>query len=130
MFAKKSGQTQGMSTNAAHLAATVLRRRAELDLSQMEVWRSGGPSNTTLTTIENGLLSNLTSSTARKLDAGLLWERGSARRVWEGGEPTPMGRTRRDETWLRQRIDEAEISATMRARLLNVLDGVEGVRGA
>jgi hypothetical protein len=119
-----------MSTNAAHLAEKVLQRRTDLDLSQIDVWRTGGPSNTTLTTIENGLLTNLTASTARKLDAGLLWEKGSARRVWEGGEPTPLGGGRRDEGWLRERIDEAEISAATRARLLAALDGHQGVRGA
>lgn len=119
-----------MSTNAKRLAEKVLRRRAELDLSQIDVWRTGGPSNTTLTTIENGLLENLTPSTARKLDAGLLWEKGSARKVWEGGEPTPLGSSRKDAGWLRRQIDEAEISASLRTRLLDVLDDRQGVRGA
>ena len=81
-----------MSSKASrNLAKWVVARRDELDLSQLDVWQSGGPSNTTLTEIENGRIENLTRTTARKLDAGLRWEPGSAKRVWEGGEPVPAG---------------------------------------
>lgn len=111
-----------MSSNAQHLGEHVLRRRAQLEASQLDIHGNGGPSNTTLTQIENGLLNDLTRTTAKKLDEGLLWEPGSARRVWEGGEPTPLGPRRRDEQWLRERIDEAEISAAVRRRLLAALD--------
>lgn len=120
-----------MSSNAQHLGDHVRRRRAQLDVSQIDVWQMGGPSNTTLTQVEGGRLEKLSSVTARKLDSGLLWEPGSARRVWEGGEPTPLGtHGRRDEQWLRERIDEAEISAAVRRRLLAALGQSEGVRGA
>ena len=83
-----------MSTNktaaAGRLGAAVLARRLELDLSQLDAWQSGGPSNSTLTTIENGRLTDLTRNTARKLDAVLRWEAGSARRIWEGtGQARP-----------------------------------------
>lgn len=79
------------STAARNLAKWVVARRDELDLSQLDVWQAGGPSNTTLTEIENGRIASLTRTTARKLDAGLRWEAGSAKRVWEGGEPVALG---------------------------------------
>lgn len=79
-----------MSSNAERLAAVVLARREELALTQLEVAAAGGPSNTTLTMIENGLTANLTNATAKKLDRGLQWAPGSARAVWFGGDPTPL----------------------------------------
>lgn len=84
-----------MSSNeerAARFAAAVLQRRTELAKSQLDVWRSGGPSNSTLTTLENGR-GELTNATAKKLDKALEWEPGSALRLWrEGVEPTPKRR--------------------------------------
>lgn len=57
----------------------------------MDVWNKRGPSNTTLTLIENGRLDDLTPATARKLDAGLDWTNGSALRLWrEGVEPVAL----------------------------------------
>lgn len=113
-----------MSSNADRLARAVVQRRESLDVSQLTVWQAGGPSNTKLTEIENGRLEKLTASTARKLDQGLLWEPGSARRVWEGGDPVALVRrgSRRDEAWLQDRINEADISADLRRRLLAALD--------
>lgn len=117
---------------AVRLGEYVLARRDELQVSQIEVSRAGGPSNTTLTKIESGHLANLERATARKLDKGLGWQPGSARRVWEGGEPLSIAATSepRGREWLRGRIDEAEIPAGLRARLLAVLVEHEGVRGA
>lgn len=79
------------STPAERLRDAVLARRRDLDATQLEIWQAGGPSNTTLGKIENAEIENLTRTTARKLDKGLEWEQGSARRVWEGGEATPLG---------------------------------------
>lgn len=79
-----------MSSNTQRLGEAVLARRHELELTQLEVWNSGGPSNTTLTTIENGQQTSLSRATARKLDKGLQWVEGSAKRVWEGGDPVPL----------------------------------------
>lgn len=76
-----------MSSNSQRLGEYVLARRAALDVTQLDVWQAGGPSNTTLSDIENGRLENLTRTTARKLDQGLGWVPGSARSVWDGGEP-------------------------------------------
>lgn len=106
-----------MSTNegpppagAERLRWYVLRRRNdELDLSQMEVWQAGGPSNTTLTKIENGHLEKLERVTARRLDTGLRWEPGSARRVWDGGEPKPLVTNHAEDLAdLRRRILESD----------------------
>lgn len=79
-----------MSANAERFGRIALERREELDLTQMDVWQAGGPSNTTQTKIENGQLARLTRTTARKLDKGLQWVDGSARTTWNGGDPTPL----------------------------------------
>lgn len=81
-----------MSSPAERLAAAVkARRENELRLNQLEVAGRGGPSNSKLTEIENGRLAQLTPSTERKLDKGLGWLDGSARRVWNGtGDAIPI----------------------------------------
>ena len=79
-----------MSTEGERLGRYVLARRDELDLTQIDVWHAGGPSNTSLTKIEGGLLESLSRATARKLDRGLQWEPGSAKVIWAGGEPTKV----------------------------------------
>ena len=84
------GKLQVMSTEGERLGRYVLARRDELDLTQIEVWHAGGPSNTSLTKIEGGLLESLSRATARKLDRGLQWEPGSAKVIWAGGEPTKV----------------------------------------
>lgn len=116
-----------MSTNAEHLARRVLARRHELDMSQLDVWQAGGPSNTTLTKIENGEMEALARTTARKLDTGLRWEPGSARRVFEGGEPTPLREERPAGELERLRRDietSRAIDEATRARLLADLDAM------
>lgn len=76
---------------ASQLAFHVKWRRGNLGLNQLEVWQAGGPSNTTLTEIENGRLETLTNSTAKKLDKGLQWEPGSAMAAWrDGTRPTAL----------------------------------------
>lgn len=116
-----------MSSKAHRLAKAVRARRKELDVSQLDVWQAGGPSNTKLTEIENGRTESLTRTTARKLDIGLQWEPGSAKRIWEGGEPTPLISTRvppADAQLLRQQIEAAEeIDDLTREQLLRILDG-------
>lgn len=121
-----------MSTNAQRLGEYVLARRLELDLNQLDVHAAGGPSNSTLTNIENGRLEDLTRATARKLDKGLRWQPGSARSIWDGGEPIPLGGRpayREDDLEeLRRHIGAADVDDALRKRLLDVID--EGVRGA
>lgn len=113
-----------MSTKGEHLAEAVRQRREELDLTQLDVWLSGGPSNSTLTEIENARIETLTRTTARKLDAALHWEAGSAKRVWEGGEPTPLlpGIPSADSKILREQIEAADLEPEKKAALLKVLD--------
>lgn len=72
------------------LAEVVLARRQELRLSQREVLERGGPSNATMTQIENGMARNPSEATLRKLDHALMWEPGSARRVLDGVDPIPL----------------------------------------
>lgn len=80
-----------MSSNVARLGRAVLARRDELDLSQLDVAAAGGPSDTTLSRIENGLATSVSKITLRRLDAALAWNSGSARRVYTGtGDPTPL----------------------------------------
>lgn len=81
-----------MSSPAAfRLGLAVLQRRKDLALNQLEVGQAGGPSNSMLTDIENGRLATLTPSTARKLDTGLQWEPGTARKIWDGDQVTNAG---------------------------------------
>ncbi|AZV00692.1 immunity repressor [Gordonia phage Lilas] len=75
----------------ARLGDLVRQRRAELGLTQKEVHQAGGPTDTTLTKIENGEWTpGNRKNTLRKLDVGLAWVPGSAARVLAGGEPTPL----------------------------------------
>lgn len=119
-----SGTLIPMSTNAENLGRCVKERRANLELTQLEVWMAGGPSNTTLTTIENGLLASLTRTTARKLDAALQWAPGSARAAWEGREPVPAleGIDHKGVGWLRDQIGAADLDPDLRRHLLDVIE--------
>ncbi|MGZ4518928.1 MAG: hypothetical protein ACXVXP_00350 [Mycobacteriaceae bacterium] len=112
------------SSPGERLRDAVLARRTELDMTQIDLWQAGGPSNTTQTAIATGQLRTLTRTTAKKLDHGLRWEAGSARAVWEGGKPTPVlpGASVRDSAWMREQISAANITDTTRRRLLDVLD--------
>ncbi|GAS92639.1 helix-turn-helix domain-containing protein [Mycolicibacterium brisbanense] len=66
----------------------VLSRRIELGLTQEEVERNGGPTDTTLGKIENGEWTpGNRKTTLRKLDVGLRWRDGSAQRTLAGGHP-------------------------------------------
>ena len=109
-----------MSTPSQRLGRYVKARREELDLTQLEVWQRGGPSNTTQTTIENGLLASLQRATARKIDAGMEWQEGSSRTVWKGGEPTPLAA--RSTADLEAAVRASNISARAKEDILRMLD--------
>jgi transcriptional regulator with XRE-family HTH domain len=69
----------------------VYDRRDELGLTQEEVEENGGPTDTTLGKIENvEWTPGNRKITLRKLDVGLKWEPGSAKRTLNGGDPTPI----------------------------------------
>lgn len=121
-----------MSTKGKRLGDGVLKRRAELDLTQLDVWQAGGPSNTTLTKIEKGEADTLPRTTARKLDEGLRWVKGSAKALFDHGtEPLPLpddiqGLARADVRRLAEAIRAAAIDESTRDELLQVLDRREG----
>lgn len=99
----------------------VLDRREQLGLSQIDVWQKRGPSNTTLTVIENGRMADLAPATARKLDSGLDWEPGSALGLWRDGTPpipVASGSTRPQRHRVRAVIGDA-------AHLSNLTERVE-----
>lgn len=127
------GRVAYMSTNAERLAEAVRKRREELDLTQLDVHAAGGPSNTTQTDVENARIETLSRVTARKLDAGLQWEPGSAKRVWNGeGEPRPIlsaGMDAKTSAYLREQIGQSVLDEATKRELLEVLDRGE-VRGA
>lgn len=103
-----------MSTksSAERLAQAVRDRRKQLHMNQLEVQSGGGPSNTLQTEIENGRLESLTPRTARKIDTGLMWEAGSAMRIWEGtGEAVVRGIVVDDDGTLHITDNSEELNA-------------------
>lgn len=103
-------------------------------MSQIDVWRAGGPSNSVMTGLESGSARSVSSKTLSKLDTALQWEPGSARRVYEeGGEPVELAgpgspqrflseRTLEDAKRLSARIADALAPATEAQReALNVV---------
>lgn len=81
-----------MVTAVSHqtLAKFVLRRRADLDMSQDDVQAADGPSKPTLTKIESGR-GPISRTTLKKLDKALEWVPGSARAaLYEDAAPIPL----------------------------------------
>lgn len=113
-----------MSSEGERLGQYVFDRRTFLDLTQLEVWQAGGPSNTTLSGIEKGELETLTRATARKLDKGLQWEPGGARAVWRGEEPKPLieGVKPQRSARLRRAIEALDMDEATRAKVLAVIE--------
>lgn len=109
-----------MSSNAERFGMVVMTRRLELDLNQLEAGAAGGPSNTTLTAIENGRITDLSRTTARKLDKALQWEPGSAKRTWLGGDPAPLEAV--GDSRLAQTIAEIEASGISEASKRYAID--------
>lgn len=73
-----------MSVSAKRLGTAVLARRKELDLNQRGVADAGGPSDTTLSKLENGTVKVVSAATLRRLDTALEWTQGTARAIYEG----------------------------------------------
>ncbi len=69
------------------MAEAIRQRRSELGLTQKDVWRRGGPANSTLTALEGAVDVAVTPSTLRKVDDGLGWEKGTAASLLHGGRP-------------------------------------------
>lgn len=66
------------------LATAVSERRNYLGRSQLEVWRDGGPANSTMTSLEAAASRSVTRSTLKKLDVGLAWVPDTAAKVVRG----------------------------------------------
>lgn len=66
------------------LATAVSERRNYLGRSQIEVWRDGGPANSTMTSLEAAASRSVTRSTLNKLDVGLAWVPDTAAKVVRG----------------------------------------------
>ena len=64
--------------------------REDLGLQQEEMKAQGGPSSTTMSGIERGVIVDPAPSTLRKLDVGLRWAPGSAAATLDGGDPEPL----------------------------------------
>ncbi|MGW4126275.1 helix-turn-helix domain-containing protein [Nocardia sp. NPDC004711] len=73
----------------ARLGTYIQARRHELGMSQIDLWKAGGPSNSTLTALESGSATSISTNTLRKLDHALGWEPGSGAKILAGGEPEP-----------------------------------------
>ena len=91
MFAKRVGQTVRMSSDIQKLAQAIRQRRLDLGKTQEEIANEGGPSDTTLGKLENAQVPDPSRGTLVKVDVGLRWHEGSARRVLRGGVPVPLG---------------------------------------
>ncbi|MGE2714225.1 helix-turn-helix domain-containing protein [Mycolicibacterium litorale] len=76
------------------LGEYVAARRKNRGWSQAAVADRGGPSDTLQSRIEAGdwRPTRGVAETLKKIDAGLEWAEGSASRVLDGGEPTPLNR--------------------------------------
>lgn len=104
-----------MVADFPRLSRYVRERRQQLDLRQDEVDAAGGPSDTLVSQIERDEWhpTERYTSTLRKLDVGLQWQPGSARRILEGGEPQPLGGGDMDLS----EVDDDDLIAELCARL-------------
>lgn len=116
--------------DAANLKREVEARMDELGLTNEMVAQRGGPSTTKTSQVRKADPRPPRGDVLRKLDKGLRWVDGSARRVTLGGKPVPLP----DGLALHEvlvEIEGAGLSDRTRAIILRALqvDG-EGVKGA
>lgn len=78
-------------TDLQRFGRIVRERREELGLQQEEMKDRGGPSSTTMSQIERGVGKPPTRLVLDRLDRGLGWASGSAKRTLAGGEPSVTG---------------------------------------
>lgn len=78
----------------ARFGAIVNKRRRELGLSLDDVAARGGPSQVTVSNIEQGSTNRPHFATFTKLDEVLRWQTGSAARAFDGQEPEPLDQGR------------------------------------
>jgi len=68
------------------LATKMEERRKELGLTYRDVWRRGGPADSTQADLENAGLGLVLPSNFRKVDRGLGWEPGTAASLFQTGK--------------------------------------------
>lgn len=108
-----------MSSRTKRLGVAVKMRRLSLGLSHDEVKQAGGPSDTTVSKIENDAAGVPARITLQRLDTALRWEPGSARAVMDGGQPTPIA----DSPAGLDAYSDVELAAELLRRLTEGRDG-------
>lgn len=83
--------------DTARFGAIVNKRRRELGLSLDDVAAGGGPSQVTVSNIEQGSTNRPHFGTFAKLDAVLKWQPGSAARAFDGQEPEALDQGRNNK---------------------------------
>lgn len=114
-----------MSAESQRFAQLLLARLHRLGLeTDREVAEAGGPSTTTMTKIRAAArdpkvaLPRPRADGARRIDRAANWAPGSARRVYDGGEATPLEYARQD---LVMSVQTSNLSEADKARLLELL---------
>ncbi|QHJ86386.1 immunity repressor [Gordonia phage Kuwabara] len=102
--------------NTAEFAARIRDAVAASGLTQTQIAKRGGPSDTTLRKIMDGDLVGISAATMKKLDIGLGWTPGSSVRVYQGGQPTVA------DAEYHERVHEA---ANVRKRVGDIYDRLE-----
>lgn len=73
--------------NTPEFAARIREAVAASGLTQTQIAKRGGPSDTTLRKLMDGEPVGISAVTMKKLDIGLGWTPGSSVRVYQGGQP-------------------------------------------
>lgn len=76
-----------MSGDWPRLGRYVHERRTELRMTQLDVQKAGGPSDTKVREIENGRAGTLSTSKRRDLERALHWLPGTVDKILDGGTP-------------------------------------------
>lgn len=94
-----------MSSNPQRFAQMVLKAFADRELyTDPQIIKAGGPSTSQMTLIrkvadpeKNWTMNEPREPTWSKVDTAAGWVSGSARKVWNGGDPEPVGTPEQDE---------------------------------
>lgn len=118
--------------DTARFGAIVNKRRRELGLSLDDVATGGGPSQVTVSNIEQGSTNRPHFGTFAKLDTVLKWKSGSAARAFDGQEPDPLesvGSPRRSGRGLAASPDHVVVPIKTVADLLTSAQKIERLAG-
>lgn len=125
--------TRVSGPDMARFGAIVNRRRRELGLSLDDVAAVGGPSQVTVSNIEQGATNKPHFATFAKLDTALSWTPGSAARTFDGQSPEPLDLTDQTQASSRRRTasaigpDDAAVSMQTVGDLLVVAQKIERI---